>query len=344
MATIKDIALYANVAPSTVSRVLNQDKSISVTQETREKILKAADKFNYKSPRQRKLEKKEPSINIAARSHYHRSNNSQLNLTVVHFLSPHEELSDPFYTSIRIGIENHCHKHNITLRNTFKSNLDTHKGFLSAAHAVICVGHFTEQEVNYIHKHNANLIFVDSNPFVTKFDSVEFDRKAAAQEVVKVIIDSGAKNPAFIGNEETRLHVFREMTIERDIYNDTLCKVSSNFCIESGYQAMLDILRGDIIPDVVFASTDVIAIGAYRAIQESGLVIPDQIKIVGMNDIPTAKHLSPSLTSMRLFPVQMGEAAVDLFLEISQGRNYKKRVILGYEFIWRDSFTIKESE
>ncbi len=133
------------------------------------------------------------------------------------------------------------------------------------------------------------------------------------------------------------------MTKKAGLYNEKFCKVSQHFDIESGYQAMSAIIASGDLPDVVFASTDIIAIGAYRAIQENGLSIPEQIKIVGMNDIPTAQHLNPSLTSMRLFPVQMGEAAVDLFLELVEGRSYKKKVMLGYEFVWRDSFVNHQS-
>ncbi len=194
MATIKDIAAKAKVAPSTVSRVLSQDSSMSVRADVRKRILEVAQELNYKSPRQRRVEKSKAS-SVAARTHFRQCHNAQRNLAVVHFLSPNEELNDPFYTSIRIGIENRCHEHDIALRNTFKCNIQTHKGFLANANAVICVGHFSQPEVDSIHALNPNLIFVDSNPLETKFDSVEFDRAAASKEVVSLILASGAKKP-----------------------------------------------------------------------------------------------------------------------------------------------------
>lgn len=103
---------------------------------------------------------------------------------------------------------------------------------------------------------------------------------------------------------------------------------------------MNELLQQKEWPDVVFAATDIIAIGVYRAIQEKGITIPRQIKVVGMNDIPTSQHLNPSLTTMRLYPTEMGEAAVDLFLELVAGRYYKKHVQVGYEMVWRESFTL----
>jgi len=339
LATIKDIAQQAGVAPSTVSRVLSHDSSMSVSSATRALIISTAESLNYRSPRQRK-QAKAPVQPSAGNSAF--LADAQLSLAVVHFLTPSEELGDPFYTSIRIGIENYCHKHNVALRNTFKSQLTANRHLLSESQAVICVGHFSEQEAHTLYSMNKNLIFIDSNPLQKLCDSVQFNREAAAEEVVSYILKSGAARPAFIGNSETRLHVFRRMTQAHGVYREALCKVSRNFCIESGYVAMTEMLQQAEIPDVVFASTDIVAIGVYRAIQENNLRIPDDIKVVGMNDIPTSEHLNPSLSSMRLYPKEMGEAAVDLFLELAAGREYKKDVMLGYQFIWRDSFSQAE--
>nr|WED68083.1 substrate-binding domain-containing protein [Pectobacterium colocasium] len=146
-----------------------------------------------------------------------------------------------------------------------------------------------------------------------------FDREAAAREVLHYIVKSGAQRPAFIGNNESRLHVFQEITQQYGIYHESRCKVSQLFCIESGYQAMNELLQQKEWPDVVFAATDIIAIGVYRAIQEKGIAIPRQIKVIGMNDIPTAQHLNPSLTTMRLYPTEMGEAAVESVFRAGSG-------------------------
>lgn len=326
------------MAPSTVSRVLSRDSTLSVSQETRTLIQSVADELKYRSPRQRQEEQKRASPLIAARSHYKLANNAALSLAIVHFLTPGEELNDPYFTSIRIGIENCCHQYNIALRNTFKTNIQANKHFLTEAQAVICVGHFTDEEAALIYSLNNKLIFIDSNPLPHRADSVQFDRTKAAEEILGYIVANGAKRPAFIGNNETRLHVFKHVTKLHHIFESERCKVSHNFCIESGYQAMVEMLDSPSYPDVVFASTDIIALGVYRAIQERNLQIPQDIQVVGMNDNPTSQHLNPSLTTMRLYPSNMGEAAVDLFLELTCGRNYKKDVMLGFDFIWRESF------
>ncbi|RJX75283.1 LacI family transcriptional regulator [Vibrio sinensis] len=343
MATIKDIALLAGVASSTVSRVLNDDPTISVTKDKRDKIRETAKELGYSTPTMRKKVARHEDDSFVARTHFKLVNRAELNIVVVHFLTPTEELNDPYFTAVRIGIEKRCHQFNIALRNTFVANLASSGGFIKQAQAVICVGHFSQQDVQQIYTLNSNLIFVDSEPMQHSCDSVLFDREDAAIEIVSNIIDSGAVRPAFIGNDEARLYVFRSLTQSAGVYNDELCKVSDAFCIESGYQAMTELLNRKEIPDVVFAATDIIAIGVYRAIQERDIDIPKTIQVVGMNDIPAAQHLNPTLTTMKLFPTEMGESAVDLAIERAAGRNYKKKVLLGYKMMWRDSFCLEQS-
>ncbi|KHS70275.1 LacI family DNA-binding transcriptional regulator [Pectobacterium brasiliense] len=343
MATITDIAQKAGVAASTVSRVLNNDPSLSITKEKRQLIKKIAHELAYLSPTQRKQQKKRLENSLVVRSHFKMDNDNLLNLAVVHFLTPSEELNDPYFTAMRIGIENRCHHFNISLRNLFTTNLSSNSQTLAQAQAIICVGHFSDSDIALISSLNKNLIFIDSAPLDKQCDAVLFDREAAAREVLHYIVNSGAQRPAFIGNNESRLHVFQEVTQKHGIYDESRCKVSQLFCIESGYQAMNELLQQKEWPDVVFAATDIIAIGVYRAIQEKGIAIPKQIKVIGMNDIPTAQHLNPSLTTMRLYPTEMGEAAVDLFLELVAGRYYKKHVQIGYEMVWRESFTLNDT-
>lgn len=79
---------------------------------------------------------------------------------------------------------------------------------------------------------------------------------------------------------------------------------------------------------MVYAATDIVAVGVYRAIYEAGLTIPTDIQVIGTNDISSARHMSPSLTTMRLFPFEMGEIAIDMFIEKMEGRKYKNG------FIW----------
>lgn len=332
LTTLKDISIRTNVSTSTISRVINQDQTLSISEAKRHEILSTVEKLGYVSPKQRKAKQADPQ------SHTSDDSAHPLELVMVNFLDPVREISDPYFTSIRVGIENTCFKNKIAVRTIRRDMIEKSAHLLSKPKAVIAVGHFNQREIELLYQYNQNLIFVDSNPLGIKTDSVLFDRYAAARELVNLIIASGAKYPAFIGNDESRLHVFRQLMQEHNLYHAEHCVVSKEFCIESGYQAMSQILDTEQQPDVVFAATDVVAMGVYRAIYERELSIPNDIKVVGMNDISTSAHMNPSLSTMRLYPMEMGETAVELFLELIHGRKVKKMVHLGYDFIQRESF------
>ena len=92
------------------------------------------------------------------------------------------------------------------------------------------------------------------------------------------------------------------------------------------------------IPSAFFIASDPMAVGAYKAIQEKGYNIPNDISIVGFDDIPTAQYLSPSLTTVKVYTDFMGETALDVLMErIKDERLLSKKVVLPVKLIIRDS-------
>ncbi|ORT52866.1 hypothetical protein ST37_00820 [Vibrio sp. qd031] len=338
MTTLNDIKIKTGLSKSTISRVLNHDRSLSVSQATRELVLKVAKELNYQTPKEKRKRKTAENL-ITSRSHFVKHSGSATSLIVIHFLNSDDECLDPYFTSIRIGIEKRAEELCLIPHHIFSSTIQFNLPLLTQADAVVCVGHFSSTQIEQIQSCSNKLIFVDSNPLGMKSDSVMFDRHHAALDVVKTILHSGFQSPAFIGNDETRLHVFRQLTQQYGRYQDAYCKITNTFSIEEGYLSMREILKEEYYPDVVFAATDIIAIGVYRAILETGLRIPQDISIVGMNDIPMAKTMTPPLSTVWLPAKEMGEAAIDLFVERLNGRAYNKCVTLGHEMKWRDSFS-----
>ena len=90
-------------------------------------------------------------------------------------------------------------------------------------------------------------------------------------------------------------------------------------------------------PDCLVTCNDNMAIGAYRAIHELGLRIPDDIAVASFNDIPVAQFLAPPLSTVKIPAELIGETAVDLLLERIAGRDLGKKVTLATEIVWRDS-------
>ncbi|MBP2966792.1 substrate-binding domain-containing protein, partial [Acinetobacter baumannii] len=94
-----------------------------------------------------------------------------------------------------------------------------------------------------------------------------------------------------------------------------ICHIETLFTVDNGYQMMKEFLKitpKNQYPEVFFASNDAIAVGAMRAILESGLSIPEDISLIGFNDVSVAKYVMPSLTTIKVHTDQMGRMAVDM--------------------------------
>jgi len=91
-------------------------------------------------------------------------------------------------------------------------------------------------------------------------------------------------------------------------------------------------------PTAFFLGNDSMALGAYKAISEAGLDIPNDISIIGFNDLPGSKYMVPSLTTIRVYQDYLGQAAVDLLLEsIGSNREFRKKVVIPVKLMERDS-------
>ncbi|HSP47082.1 MAG TPA: substrate-binding domain-containing protein, partial [Clostridiaceae bacterium] len=110
------------------------------------------------------------------------------------------------------------------------------------------------------------------------------------------------------------------------------------FSHKSGYRLMKEALQKPVRPTAFFMGNDSMALGAYKAISEMGLKIPEDISIVGFNDLPSAKYMVPSLTTIRVYSDYLGHAVVDLLNEsILTNREYRKKVIIPVSLRIRES-------
>ena len=139
MATIKEIAEKANVSAATVSRVLNHDDTLSVTTKTRDRILRIAQELHY-------MKKK--------------SSASQSALGIFQWYSMFQELEDPYYQAIRIGIETYCASRQIEVVRTFRSD-SNYLEALKGVQSLICIGKFDQEMMDQFETITKNIIFLD---------------------------------------------------------------------------------------------------------------------------------------------------------------------------------------
>jgi len=328
MATIKEIAEKANTSIGTVSRVLNFDESLRVSDEKRELILKIAEELQYQGKSQRRRKTK-------------------FTIGVVSMYTTLEELEDPFYLSIRLGVEKSVNKKNTDLKVIH----DTDKGYdyqvIKGVDGLIAIGHFTSQEIKRFNQITSHIVFVNSNPAPQVHDSILFDGDNAVKEVVEYLTQLGHKNIGFVGVKsirekssvdlkETRYELVKKYLSEKNLYQEENIYHGGR-TYKDGHDIMKQIIDEDRLPSALFFGNDSMCIGALTALYEAGIRVPEHISIIGYNDITNAEYSLPPLTTVKVYTELMGGQAFNLLIERIKGRSIPIKMITPTKLVIRDS-------
>ena len=302
MATLKDIATEAGVSLATVSRVLNDDPTLNVKEETKHRILEVAEKLEYKSTSSRKAQ-------VHTVGHHH--------ILAIYSYQQDLEINDPYYLAIRHGIETQCEKLGIELTNCYFNNALPE---LKKVTGVLIVGQPSRAIRDAATALTDNVCFIDFHEPGSGYDAVDIDLVRIAKEVINFFIAQGARRIGFIGGQDEpgkadiREVAFVEygrlkgVVSEEDIWR-------GGFSSSSGYELAKTMLAKADFPTALFVASDSIAIGVLRAIHERGLSIPEDISLISVNDIPTARFTFPPLSTVRIHSEMMGSQGVNLLVE-----------------------------
>ena len=310
MSTIKDIAEMAGVSVATVSRVLNFDETLNVQDETKRRVFEAADHLEYQIKDKKRRKKK-------------------LKIGVLCSYSPEEELEDTFYLTVRIAVEKFIEEQGFKKTNFLLEEFQTSA---SKQDGLICLGTFSESMVKKIEECEIPCVFIDSTGNPDKFDSVVVNMKQSVENLIKYFLDTGHTKIAFIGGydldsdgqeiEDVRNTVFSKSMKKKGLYVEDYIRIKG-FTPKCGYKSGVELLELKDRPTAIFCANDALAIGCYKAVQEAGYTIPNDISIIGFNDISMAKYLMPPLTTVHIPMDFMAKCAVELLVE----RIYNSREI-----------------
>lgn len=308
--TLRDIAREANVSLSTVSQVLNNKPNVS--SQTRQHVLKVADELGYR-------QKVEVDATVS----------TQLStiglLTKSNAVAGEPSLiSNPFYSQIIAGAERECQRHNINLMYA-NIEVDERNHALNfpamlldeIVDGVIVVGAFLEETLTDISKRaNSKVVLVDAyTSDETAFDSVLIDNLSGAYNAVSYLIEKGHQHIGLIGSESDSYPSIAERRVgyisalqSHGIHDSYI--VDSKLRRADGFSATLRLLKNE--PDItaIFACNDNVAIGVMNAVRELGLSVPDDISVVGFDDIALAQEVMPPLTTMHVDTFFMGAMAL----------------------------------
>lgn len=330
--TLEDIAKQAGVSRSTVSRVVNDHPNIS--DKVRKRVLKIIEETGYRP-------------NVAARALV--SQRSQM----IGLLLPHTIsalFADPYFPHLVKGITKACNQLEYTLALFLASSPEDEKmiytriqdrGLLDGV-LVQSSHHGHLQIVDQLAESGTPQVVIGRPFYPDQVSYVDIDNANAAINVVMLLLKMGYKRVATITGPlkstagQARLDGYREALKRSNRPVDESLIAIGDFTQQGGYIAMQKLLPQR--PDAVFAASDITAVGAIRAIQESGLRVPEDIAIVGFDDIPMPTLTSVQLTTVRQPVEGLGEAAVNLLIElIENGIQPHRHTILETELVVRSS-------
>ncbi len=332
MATLKEIAELSDVSITTVSRILNNDTTLNVSNKTKEKVIEIANKLNYKTIGQRYKDRKAKKYKIG----------------IAQMFELEEQKKDIYYIMMKNVLEEVCLEKGIEVislfRNKDKNFIKINKKKLDG---IFPIGRFTLEEIADFESYTRNIVFIDSSPDELTYHSIIPNYQLGVRIALKHFLDKGHKDIGFIGNKYTfgntkeweidsRYVYFKSFLEGHNLFNEKYiveCEMNS----KSGYNNIIKFLKNSKLPSAFFISSDAIASGILKAFSEKNIKIPEDVSIITFNDTPLSEFATPALSSIRIFMREYADAAIRLMEELWEGEHGVKKVIMPCNLIERES-------
>lgn len=340
MATIKDIATLAGVSSATVSRILNDDETLSVGEETRKRVLDAAQSLNYRRSK-KKAHKKEMDI---------------YNIGIISEVTQEGEVHDPYFMSIRSGVEMACEKLPLRIKKVIRPGNEASLSILKELDGIIIIGAIDPSSIKELYLQDKHIVFLNHLPETGEYDIVASSLDRATEDVLNYLIQLNHTEIGYIGGNDRFTSIqdyrstkevedIRKLAFETVMRKERLLKSEhvyiGDWGANGGYQLMKQAIGNGNLPSAFVVGSDPMAIGAMRALHESGINVPQDISIISFNDIEAAEFLNPPLSTVKIPTNEMGKTAVKLLYDRIQGRTIPLKAVLSTELVIRESCQAK---
>lgn len=327
-ASIKDVAKEAGVSIATVSRVLN-DIDV-VNEETKEKVLVAIKKLGYRP-------------NIVARS-LKTQKTSTIGIII-------PDISSQFYPEIVRGAEDvaNIYDYNIILCNT---DLDIEKEmeYLKVlkekmVDGVLYMSNSLQKDIiDLIRELEIPTVLTETIDEEKSFPSVTVDNLKAAYEATKYLIEKGNKKIAYVGPNDNNVNAtslrykgYKKALLEMNLEVNQSLISFSGIKAKDGYAAMEKIIDNSSI-DGIFCASDEIAMGVINLLRDKGIRVPEDIDVIGFDNIYSSSIFYPKLTTISQPMYDMGSVGMRMLIKIINKQPLgKEHYVLNHKLIERDS-------
>jgi DNA-binding LacI/PurR family transcriptional regulator len=320
-----DIAFLAGVSQPTVSRALRGSPVVSL--ETRKRIEEIARQLNYRVDKNA--------------SNLRSQHSNTLALLLFEDPTPDDSQINPFFLSMLGSITRASARRGYDLLISFQQlSGDFHQDYEDSrkADGIILLGYgdYEEYRPRLDKLVESGTHFVRWGPVVTDEPGVSIgsDNSQGGYDVTRHLLSQGRRRLAFLGHATThypeffdRYRGYERALLEAKVGASSALQVDAITTEEAGFQAAKELLSRGAEFDAVVAASDLIAIGALRALLEAGIDVPRQVSVAGFDDIPAASSTNPPLTTVMQDTRRAGELLVETLLRQIAGESVNNSVI-----------------
>ncbi|YCO00501.1 substrate-binding domain-containing protein [Vibrio sp. VNB-15] len=319
MATMKDIAKLAGVSTSTVSHVINKTRFVS--EEISERVNNAAKELHYYAP------------SALARSlKVNRTKTIGMLVTTS---------TNPFFGEVVKGVERSCyHKgYSLILCNTEGDNERMRDSINTLLQKrvdglILMCSSLEGERIDVFERYpDIPVVVMDWGPMLFTSDKIQDNSLRGGYLAAKYLIDCGHQEigcitgPLIKHQAQMRYEGYKRAMIEAELEFNANWIVESDFECEGGYQAFKKMVERGPLPSSIFVSNDMMAMGVINAANELDIQVPEQLSIIGYDDIHIAKFMSPALTTIHQPKYRLGQAAVDTLLRKLDDKSDEAQVV-----------------
>ncbi|MBN1439258.1 MAG: LacI family DNA-binding transcriptional regulator [Anaerolineales bacterium] len=327
---IEEVAKLSGVSRSTVSRVINNDPHVK--ESTRARVLEVIRQVNFRP-------------NAVARGL------ASGRTRIIGLIFPTAQSSlftDPYYPGLVQGITAACNASDYSVMLWLASQEQERSKINQVASnsildGVIIASYLIDDPIlESLTKSKVPFLLIGRHPSKSDLNYIDSDNMRGAREAVVYLLQLGRRRIATITGPKNmiagidRQEGYERAFRERGLTPDPELVVEGDFTESGGYNAMMRLIPRT--PDAVFVASDAMALGALRALNEAGQRVPEDVALVGFDDLPSAAHLDPPLTTVRQNIQRMGQLAAETLIQIiAEGAAPPHRLVLPTELVIRAS-------
>src|SRR5690625_305036 len=330
--TIRDIAKMAGVSPGTVSKVMNETGSLS--DKTIEKVKNVIEETGY-----------QPSFSAKSLA----TKKSNL-IGLIYAGDIHAQINHPFFNEVVNVFKNVIGKLGYDILIFSNSQVSKeNEDYLARSHhyqldgCLIIAGDKIEEATYELDQSHIPCVGIDIELMGSSSSYVMTDNRKVSARVVEYFHSHGVKDVAFIGgpDDSTISNIRKNAFIHfMNVFNMTALPnwiKHGDYFEESGYQVMREILAEGPRPQAVYAASDMMALGALKALEEENISVPEDIKIIGCDDIEACRYSDPKLATVKQDKEKIGKLAAQMLHKLISGKKEVNSMLVEPELIIRES-------